>query len=58
MREQGGAAAAVAMATLGGMPLQGPVEVRREAQVAVQSQGPVGSAAPVVVVESVEARPA
>jgi hypothetical protein len=46
------------MATLGGMPLQEPVEVRLVVEVAAQSQGPVGLAAWVVVAEPVQARPA
>jgi hypothetical protein len=46
------------MATLGGMRAQEPVEVRLVAEVAAQSQGPVGSVAPVVVAETVQARPA
>jgi len=46
------------MPTLGGMPLQGPMDVRLTAQVAAQSQEPVGLAARVVVAEPVQARPA
>jgi len=59
MRAQGAAAAALAMATLGGMPLQEPVEVRPVAEVAAQSQVPaeVAIAARALVAEPVGARP-